>query len=324
MIKQYAYPESLSEAIRYFADKDRAFAFAVQLRWPDGVSCPRCGGADPSFIRTRYIWTCSACHKQFSLKVGTVFEDSPLGLNVWLPAMWMLANCRNGISSYELGRALKITQKSAWFVLGRLRLAMQTEGFAKRKGIVEIDEAFFGGLAQNMHATKRRRVMRGRKAGFTGKTGAIAAVRRGNKNEASKALAYVLKDAYAKPHGRMAKETVLPGSKVYTDSATLYDGALRGYVREMVNHSAKQYVRPGDIHTNSVENFWSCVKRMLKGTYISTSPIHLFRYLDEAVFRFNVRKDSERDRFASAMRDVLGKRLTYAELIGADMKPATT
>jgi transposase-like protein len=323
MLKQRAEPKSLAEAIRYFANADTAFAFVVQLRWPNGVTCPACEADKPSYLTTRRIWKCRDCRRQFSVKVGTIFEDSPLGLDKWLPALWMLANCRNGISSYELGRNLGVTQKTAWFMLGRIRLAMQTKSFQQTKGIVEIDEAFFGGLVPNMHAAKRHRIMQGRKSGSAGKIGAVAAVRRGAKGEASKALAYVLRDANAKPHGRMAKETVLPGSKVFTDSATLYDGALDGYIREMVNHSAKEYVR-GEIHTNSVENFWSNVKRMLKGTYISVDPIHLSRYLDEAIFRFNVRKDSEVSRFRAVVSDILGKRLTYAQLISAGMKPAVT
>lgn len=323
MIKQHAYPESLSEAISFFADKDRAFAFVVQLRWPNGVHCPACDADKPSFLRSRSIWKCRDCKRQFSVKLGTIFEDSALGFDKWLPALWMLANCRNGISSYELGRALKVTQKSAWFMLSRIRLAMQTKSFEKSQGIVEIDEAFIGGLASNMHKGRRKRMMGYTKSGSKGKIGVIAGVKRGEKGAASQVRAYVLKDAYAKPHGKIAREMLLEGGKVYTDSATLYDGSLRGYSREMVNHGKQEYVR-GEIHTNSVENFWSNVKRMLKGTYISTSPIHLFRYLDEAAFRFNVRKNSERDRFAAVLSSVVGRRLTYGELIGADMSPATT
>lgn len=323
MIKQHAAPNSLNEAVAYFADKDRAFAFMVQMRWPNGVACPRCGGADPSFLRSRYIWKCKACREQFSVKVGTVFEDSPLGFDKWLPALWMLANCRNGISSYELARSLGVTQKTAWFMLGRIRLAMKAKSFERSHGTVEIDESFIGGLAANMHKGRRKRMMGWRQSGSKGKTGVIAAVKRGGENAKSQVKAYVMASAHAKPHARLAAETVLPGSKVYTDSATLHDGALYEYVREMVNHSAKEYVR-GEIHTNSVENFWSCFKRTLKGTYVSVDPFHLFRYLDEQVFRFNVRGQSEVDRFRNVLREVVGLRLTYRKLIGAELKPATT
>ncbi|MEA3245801.1 MAG: IS1595 family transposase [Gemmatimonadota bacterium] len=212
MLKQHAYPESLSEAVSYFADRDRAFAFMVQLRWPNGVACPRCGGADPYFVKSRYLWKCKACRQQFSVKVGTIFEDSPLGFEKWLPALWMLANCRNGISSYELARALKVTQKTAWFMLGRIRLAMQAESFERTQATVEIDEAFFGGRGKNMHGERKRRILKGRRAGFAHKTGAIAAVKRGKDGQPSQAKAYVFNSPHAKPHARLARETALPGT----------------------------------------------------------------------------------------------------------------
>src|SRR5215207_5212319 len=136
MLKQHAAPKTLSEAIRYFADADTSFAFVVQLRWPSGVSCPKCGTDKPSFLSTRRIWKCKGCKQQFSVKVGTIFEDSPLGLDKWLPALWLLANAKNGISSYELARSIGVTQKTAWFMLGRIRLGMQTKSFTKLSGTV--------------------------------------------------------------------------------------------------------------------------------------------------------------------------------------------
>ena len=142
MIKQHKAPESLSEAIVYFADRNVAFDFMVQMRWPAGVICPHCEAEKPMLLKTRLIWKCRTCRKQFSVKVGTIFEDSPLGLDKWLPALWMLANCRNGISSYELARNLGVTQKTAWFMLGRIRLAMKAKSFKKLSGTVEIDETF--------------------------------------------------------------------------------------------------------------------------------------------------------------------------------------
>lgn len=155
MLKQHAAPTSLSEAIRYFADPDRALAFMVTLRWPSGIACPRCNANSPSFVRSRRIWKCRSCRRQFSIKVGTIFEDSPLGLDKWLPALWMLANSKNGISSYELARALGVTQKTAWFMLGRIRLAMQSKSFKKMSGEVEVDESFIGGKRRNMHGAKK-------------------------------------------------------------------------------------------------------------------------------------------------------------------------
>src|SRR5213594_2660949 len=161
MLKEHATPRTLSEAIRYFADPDIALWFVVNLRWPKGVDCPHCHADKPSYLRSRRIWKCRNCRKQFSVKVGTIFEDSPLGLDKWLPALWMLANSKNGISSYELGRALGVTQKTAWFMLGRIRLAMQTRTFYKLRGAVEADESFIGGAAKFMHKSKRARFIRG-------------------------------------------------------------------------------------------------------------------------------------------------------------------
>jgi transposase-like protein len=326
MVKQRVAPQSLTEAVVYFSDLDVAFDFIVKLRWPNGVVCPHCGECKPTLIRTRRIFKCQKLRKQFSVKVGTVFEDSPLGFDKWLPALWMLANCRNGISSYELARTLKVTQKTAWFMLGRIREAMKAQSFERTQATIEIDEAYIGGTLANMHRSKRERITgpaKRRRGGFAHMTGVIAAVKRGDENQPSQVKAYVLASPGARPHDRLARETALPGSKVYTDSATLHKGALRDYVREMVDHSAKEYVR-GEVHTNSVENFWSVFKRGLKGTYISVDPFHIFRYLDEAVFRYNIRGKSELERFASAARDIIGKRLTYRDLIGADLKPATT
>jgi len=227
-------PESLKDAVVYFADLDRAFEFMVAMRWPNGARCPRCDSdKTPSFLRSRKIWKCMECRRQFSVKVGTVFEDSPLGFDKWLPALWMQANCRNGISSYELGRALKVTQKTAWFMLGRIRLAMQSKSFERSVATIENDEAFVGGLAANMHKSRRRRVMGWRQSGSKGKTGVIAGVKRGEDGKPSQVKAYVLASANAKPHAKIAAEMALPGSKVFTDSATLHKGALRDYVREM-------------------------------------------------------------------------------------------
>jgi transposase-like protein len=316
-------PATLAEAIRHFADPDASLDFVVALRWPSGVACPHCGGAEPSYLKTRRIWKCRECRKQFSVKVGTVFEDSPIGLDKWLPALWMLANCKNGISSYELARDLGVTQKTAWFMLGRIRLAMQAQSFDRSRGIVEIDECFVGGKAKNMHRGKRKRVMGGKRTGASGKSGVIAAVVRGKRGKKSRVHARVLQSAFARPLGRMAQETVTKGSKVFTDSGYAHPGSLDGYIREMVNHSEREYVR-GEVHTNSVENFWSLLKRSIKGTYVSVDPFHLFRYVDEQVFRFNERGATDHGRFLKVLHAVVGKKLSYAGLTGADLSPATT
>ena len=322
MTNNVAAPESLAEAIEYFADPDRALAVMVEMRWPNGVTCPHCDAEAPSFLKTRRIWSCRVCRKQFSAKVGTVFEDSPLGLDKWLPALWLLANCRNGISSYELGRHLGVTQKTGWFMLGRIRLAMQTRTFKRLKGEVEIDETFIGGLANNMHKAKRARVIKG--TGYKGKVPVLGMLERANsKRGKSRVQATVMTSLLTEALDEQITPALQPGSNVYTDQLRAYRQILPdNYHHETVDHS-KEYVR-GRVHTNGLENFWSVLKRAIHGTYISVDPMHLFRYVDEQAFRHNVRGESESSRFVTVLGRIIGKRLTYAELTSAGMNPATT
>ncbi len=323
MLKEFASPRSLSEAIRFFNDPDRALAFMVQLRWPNGVTCPHCEAYSPSYLKTRRIWKCRVCRKQFSMKVGTIFEDSALGLDKWLPALWMLANCKNGISSYELARALGVTQKSAWFMLHRIRLAMATKTFRRFGGTVEADETFIGGKSKNMHASRRRRMIT-RRGGPTGKTAVMGFLKRSGEGKASQVQAVVTPSLHMeRMHGHI-EGAVKPGAKLYTDAARYY-GRRRlsvQYQHEMIDH-AVAYVR-GEIHTNGIENFWSLLKRTIKGTYVAVDPYHVVRYVGEQVFRFNQRVGKDGDRFVSVLRRIVGKRLTYNDLIGADLAPATT
>jgi transposase-like protein len=318
MIATVGTPKNLRDAIRYFNDPDRALAFMVQLRWPAGVACPRCGVLDVSYVRTRRIWKCKGCHKQFSAKVGTIFEDSPLGFEKWLPAIWMLANAKNGISSYELARALGVTQKTAWFMLGRIRLAMQAPSFQKWGGEVEMDETYIGGKAGNMHAAKRRRVIR---APIKSKAVISGVLRRGPKGK-SKVRAFVVPDASKPVLNAVAQTHIVPGAELFTDNAPAYDEFRRTFVHKVVDHAVAYVV--GRAHTNTLENFWSLLKRSIKGTYVSVDPFHLFRYLDEQVFRYNERGVKDGDRFRTVLDAVAGRRLTYADLIGKHVAPATT
>lgn len=311
-------PRTLMEAVRYFSDADRTLATMVSLRWPDGVACPTCGRADVRFVATRRIWECKERHprKQFSAKVGTIFEDSPLPLDKWFVAIWSVANCKNGISSYELGRAIGVTQKSAWHMLHRIRLAMKVGSLEKLGGgdrEVEADETYIGGLAANMH--KHKREARITHANASDKAVVMGIVERGSEDAPSQVRARVIKDANAKTLQRVVRETVEPGSMLATDALLSYRGLRRDFDHAFVNHKAKEFVR-GRVHTNNVENFWSCLKRSLKGTYISVEPFHLGRYVDEQVFRFNERKDSDLGRFRKALGSVSGKRLTYKDLTG--------
>jgi transposase-like protein len=287
-------------------------------RWPDGiVLCPTCGSADVRFMASRHIWECKTKHpkRQFSIKVGTVMEDSPIGLDKWLCAFWMLANCKNGISSYEIHRALGITQKSAWFMLHRIRLAMKNGSLLKVGGSgapVELDETFIGGKAKNMHSDKRK--LRITRRGAHDKAIVFGILERGGAVHAT-----TIPNRTARTVAPILKAHVEDGCEVMTDEMTGYNSLRETYVHQVVNH-AVEYVS-GQVHTNGIENFWSLLKRGLNGTYVAVEPFHLDRYLDEQVFRFNSRKTKKQnmtdaDRFNLALSQIAGKRLTYAEVTG--------
>lgn len=245
------------------------------------------------------------------MKLGTIFEDSPLGLDKWLPAMWMIASNRNGISSWELHRALGVTQKTAWFMLHRIRLAMQDEGHGgKLGGEVEVDETYIGGKARNMHKARKQRVLEGKGGGHTHKAGVQGMLQRGGKIRTA-----VIEDSTFATLVPNVWQNVERGSQVYTDEAKAYFGLQADYDHDVVNH-LECYVN-GNVHTNGLENFWSLLKRGLHGTYVSVEPFHLFRYVDEQAFRYNNRKPmDDGDRFSFLVRKVVGKRLTYATLTG--------
>jgi transposase-like protein len=300
-------PANLLEAIRYFSDLDVCTDFVAELRWPDGPVCPRCGSVEYSYLTTRRVWKCKGCKKQYSVKLGTIFEDSPLGLDKWLPAVWLIANSKNGISSHELGRALGVTQKSTWFMLHRIRLAMQTGTFTKLDGAVEVDETFIGGKARNMHKHERARKI-------TGTGGKDKTVVLGFRQRDGEVRASVVADQKRRTlHGHVA-EQIAPGSAVYTDALESYSGLDQDFEHGTVDH-AERYV-DGQVHTNGIENFWSLLKRGLHGTYISVEPFHLFRYLDERVLTYNLRDLNDYGRFAAVLSAVSGRRVTYAQLTG--------
>src|SRR5216684_3542794 len=313
-MKQVAEPKTLQEAIIYFADADRCLDYLALRRWPDGMPvCPVCGRKDAKFLASQRKWQCKSVHhhRQFSIKIGTIFEDSPIPLEKWLPAVWVIVNCKNGISSYEVARDLGVTQKTAWFMLHRIRKAMQNSSFMKMGGgggEVEVDETFIGGKARNMHKSKRLK-MKVREDNW-GKTIVMGMLERGGR-----VMAKVVPDR-KKPaiHSTIA-ETIESGTQLYTDDHTGYMDMSPEYVHSIVNH-AEQYVN-GRVHTNGIENFWSCLKRGLNGTYVSVEPFHLDRYVNEQVFRFNLRhKHTDAARFKAVLKDVVGRRLTYAELTG--------
>jgi len=311
-------PKSLQEAVVCFSKPENCLSYLVVRRWPDGiVVCPTCGSTKVTFQEHRLRWQCSTHHpkRQFSVKVGTIFEDSPLGLDKWLPAVWLLTNCKNGVSSWELHRAIDVTQKTAWFMLHRIRMAHQGKNGGKLGGPgqeVEADETFIGGKSRNMHPSVRARKI-------TGTGGKDKAIVMGILERGGKVRAKVVPNRRKGQVQSEIRNNVEAGSEVYTDALKSYQG-LDEYEHQVIDH-AEKYV-DGKVHTNGMENFWSLLKRGIGGTYVSVEPFHLFRYPDEQMFRYNNRKDADgelmndADRFDLAIRQIVGKRLTYAELTG--------
>ena len=310
-------PTTFLEAARYFADLDVATDFVAKLRWPDGPICPECGGKEHSYLKTRRVWKCKGCRKQFSVKKGTIFEDSPIPLDKWLLAIWEIANDKNGISSRELGSKLGLTQKSAWFVNHRIRLAMQTGSFEKWSekfdGVVEVDETYIGGKARNMHKGRRDALPDGGK--FAGKTGVLGVKQRGGD------VAVTIIDNTRAHHIQpKVRKRIVPGATLITDELRSYRGLDQSYQHAVINHADK-YV-DGQVHTNGIENFWSLLKRGLGGTYVSVRPFHLFRYLDEQVYRYNKREQSNLNRVTGVLGNIEGRRVTYKELTGRKPEPS--
>jgi transposase-like protein len=308
-------PKTLIEAIKFFSEYENCRQLMILVRWPDGVvKCPTCGSDKVTYLEKARVYKCRTVHarQKFSLKTGTVYEDSPIGLEKWLPASWLLSNCKNGISSYELARDLGVTQKTAWFMLQRIRLTMQdTFDGGKLSGEVEVDETFIGGKARNMHLAKRKRVIQGR--GATGKTVVMGMLERGGKVRAQ-----VIEGRDKKTLQGKVAEHVEAGSHVMTDELVSYWGLSDNYTHSVINH-AEKYV-DGLVSTNGMENFWSLLKRGLNGTYVAVEPFHLFRYIDEQAFRFNNRGNSDSGRFLKMMSQVVGKRLTFSEVTGRGLQ----
>ena len=310
-------PQTLQSAIVYFSDFERCRQFLMELRWPDGtVACPTCGSERVTYLAKVRRWKCYEKHSvpQFSLKTGTIFEDSPLGLDKWLCAMWLIVNCKNGISSCEIARDIGITQKSAWFMAHRIRLALHAGSFDKLSGEVEADETFIGGKARNMHIAQRKRRITG--TGGKDKTVVMGILERGGKVRTK-----VIGDRKKKTLQTEIKKHVEAGSALYTDELLSYEGLEGRYAHQVINHAVK-YV-DGQIHTNGMENFWCLLKRGLNGTYVSVEPFHLFRYLDEQAYRYNNRTEmNDFDRFRMAAAQIVGRRLTWKQAIGMQDSPA--
>jgi transposase-like protein len=292
----------LMEVVRYFSDSMICLETVSRAKWLKGPECPRCQSKDLSFLKTRLMWTCLECRRQFSVKVGTIFEDSAIGLDKWLTALWLLANCKNGVPSYEIARALNVTQKTAWFMLHRIRYAQHHGTINKMTGTVEADETFIGGKARNIHANKRAEKIHGR--GPDGKAIVFGLLDR----ETGKVHASVVGTRRKHHLHHEIRENVAPGAELNTDALKSHDG-LGEFTHKVINH-AEAYV-DGTVHTNRLENFWSLLKRSIKGTYVGIEQFHLFRYLDERSFRYNERFDTDAQRLQKVLNSVSGKRLTW-------------
>jgi transposase-like protein len=324
-------PQTLQQAIQYFADYENCRQFMVAMRWEDGkVRCPHCQSTKVTYLEKARVYRCYGDHakQKFSLKVGTVLEDSPIGLDKWFPVMWMMVNCKNGISSYEVARNIGITQKSAWFMLHRIRTALK-DGIVKKMGgtggPVEVDESFIGGSAKNWHLSKRAKRVRfsdKSQKPYPEKTAVVGLLDRETRQVRAQVIPNVSRE--------ILQDVILNGiagnGTVYTDGWKSYANLKDlDFVHETVNH-LDEYVR-GEVHTNGIENFWSLLKRGLRGTYVAVEPFHLEKYVDEQVFRFNNRATrrnplNDADRFIMAVSQIAGKRLTYAELTGKEGKTA--
>ena len=311
--------KTLSDAIRYFSDEQTCIDTVAAMRWPDGPHCPACLMPDTRqhWLKNQRRWQCRDCGKQYSVKVNTIFEDSPISLQKWLPAMWLLANCKNGISSYEIARDIDVTQKSAWFMLQRIRLAMKNKSVLKLGSggaPVEMDETFVGGKLKNMHKSKKPKG-----SGFSGIAGGAMAktIVVGMLERKGRVRAEVVSERTQPTLHALINKNIQYGATLMTDEWGGYKGT--NLTHGIINH-AVEYVN-GQVHTQGIENFWALLKRSLGGTYISVEPFHLDRYVDEQAFRYNNRatKDNpltDKDRFALVLSQISGKRLTYAELTG--------
>ncbi len=325
-------PKTLQQAVLYFADPANCREYLVARRWPHGVECPYCGSKNVKFSEKHNRWQCASHHapenegdkpkpRQFTLKTGTIFEDSPIGLDKWLLTMWQLVNCKNGVSSYEIAKDIGVTQKSAWFMLHRLREIMRPTNADKLAGEIEADETFVGGKTYNMHrkSTRKRQAI---DDGNWGKTIVLGLLER----EGSVRAAVSPTRQHYHIHNNIVAN-VEPGSKLYSDEHNAYQSLPPDQFAHEIVNKLDGYVRDRIIHVNGLENFWSMLKRTLKGTYVSVDPVHLQAYCDAQCFRFNTRKDvddnkiKDGERFSMAVQQIVGRRLTWNELTGKEGVP---
>ena len=293
------------DAMAKFSNEDYAFEYVKAKRWPNGVICPRCGTMEPSFVKSRKIWRCHGCKKQFSIRLGTIFEDSPIPLGKWLSGVWLMANAKNGVSSCEVARSLEITQKSAWHLVHRIRLAMEAEPpFRLLEGTVEADETFVGGKLDR----RRHKAGRDKFGDWAHKTPVMGVLERGGE-----VRAMTIPRSSAPQLTRTVRRHVSPGSNLYTDAHAGYYWLKTDYLHETVNH-LDEWAR-GAVHTNNIECFWSLFKRSIRGTWVRPSRKHMDRYAVDQAFRWNLRETDDPGRFAELSGRVFDRRLTWQDLV---------
>ena len=298
---------NLLEVTAFFADNDRSKAYLEDLRWGGKITCPHCANDKIYTFAKRFTYKCAKCRKPFSVTKGTIFENSALSLQKWFAAVYLLTSHKKGISSMQLSKDLGITQKSAWFVLQRIRFAMRTKSFnAPLTNTVEIDETFVGGKNKNRHANKKVENSQGRSV--KDKVAVLGIIERGGELRAG-----AIRNTSANSLTPIILGNVSQEAKVVTDEWTGYNGLSNYYDHSVVNHGRGEYVT-GNFHTNTIEGFWSLLKRGLVGIYHQVSPKHIDRYITEFAYRYNTKEFNERGRFDNAMAKV-NCRLTYDDLI---------
>ncbi len=306
--KYYRETISVMELNDMFPDEESAVRWFEETRWPDGRHCPRCGSVhtkDVPNAKPMPYW-CRGCKSYFSVRTSTSIEHSRLPLRKWVFATYLFVTSLKGVSSMKLHNDLKVTQKTAWFMLHRLREAWDEGGLEQFVGPAEMDETYMGGREKNKHSGKKLRAGRG----TVGKT-IVAGVR---DRATNRVMAEVVPDTTGKTLERFVADRTVKGATVYTDRAAAYQGGISGREHEAVNHRIGEFVR-GDVHTNGIESFWAMLKRAHKGTFHKISAKHMQRYVTEFAGRHNVRDEDTIDQMRNVIAGAVGKRLMYRDLI---------